>query len=94
VDFDRNSIVGEACTWDNRSCKIITPLYYAVMKYLPILGLTVALVCYADLAVAKTSAEIKSISKAVMVGIRLLKDESVGSTIKSIEISIAACVNK
>ncbi len=42
------------------------------MKYLPILGLTVALVCYADLAVAKTPAEIESIAKAVTVEIRLL----------------------
>jgi tetratricopeptide (TPR) repeat protein len=51
------------------------------MKYLPSLGLTVALVCYADLAVAKTPAEIEAIAKAVTVEIRLLQDSSVGSGI-------------
>jgi tetratricopeptide (TPR) repeat protein len=55
--------------------------YYSDMRYLPILGLTVALVCYADLAVAKTPAEIQSIAKAVTVEITLLKDDSVGSGI-------------
>jgi Tfp pilus assembly protein PilF len=54
---------------------------FSKMKYLPIIGLTVALVSYADLAVAKTPAEIESISKAVTVEIRLLKDESIGSGI-------------
>jgi tetratricopeptide (TPR) repeat protein len=56
-------------------------LYYSEMKYLPIIGLTVALVCYADLAVAKTPKEIELIAKAVTVEIILLKDESVGSGI-------------
>ncbi len=51
------------------------------MKYLPIIGVTAALVCYADLAVAKTPAEIESIAKAVTVEIRLLQNESVGSGI-------------
>jgi tetratricopeptide (TPR) repeat protein len=51
------------------------------MKYLPILGLTVAIVCGADLAVAKTPAEIEAIAKAVTVEIRLLQDESIGSGI-------------
>ncbi len=65
----------------NRNCKIITSPCCSVMKYLPILGLTVALVCYADLAVAKTPAEIESIAKAVTVEIRLRKAETVGSGI-------------
>jgi serine protease Do len=51
------------------------------MRYLPIVGITVALICCADLAVAKTPAEIESIAKAVTVEIRLLKDESIGSGI-------------
>jgi tetratricopeptide (TPR) repeat protein len=51
------------------------------MKYLPIIGVTAALICYADLAVAKTPAEIESIAKAVTVEIRLLKAESIGSGI-------------
>jgi hypothetical protein len=51
------------------------------MKYLPITGLTAALVCYADLAVAKTPEEIESIAKAVTVEIRLLKAETLGSGI-------------
>jgi tetratricopeptide (TPR) repeat protein len=51
------------------------------MKYLPIIGFTVALVSVADVAVAKTPAEIESIAKAVTVEIRLLKAESVGSGI-------------
>ena len=51
------------------------------MKYLPIVGVTVALICYVDLAVAKTPAEIESIAKAVTVEIRLLKAETVGSGI-------------
>jgi tetratricopeptide (TPR) repeat protein len=51
------------------------------MKYLPILAFTVALVSVADIAVAKTLAEIESIAKAVTVEIRLLKAESVGSGI-------------
>jgi tetratricopeptide (TPR) repeat protein len=63
--------------------------FFTEMKYLPIIGLTVALVCYADLAVAKTPAEIESSlqrrgyanAKAVTVEIRLLKDESIGSGI-------------
>ncbi len=38
------------------------PPFSAEMKYLPIFGLTVPLVCYADLAVAKTPAQIESIS--------------------------------
>jgi hypothetical protein len=32
------------------------------MKYLPILGATVAIVCVADVAVAKTPAEIEAIA--------------------------------
>jgi hypothetical protein len=51
------------------------------MKYLPILGLTVAIVCIADVAVAKTPAEIQSIAKAVTVQITLQKDRSIGSGI-------------
>jgi tetratricopeptide (TPR) repeat protein len=51
------------------------------MKYPSIIGLTAALVCYVDLAVAKTPAEIKSISQAVTVEIRLLQAETVGSGI-------------
>jgi tetratricopeptide (TPR) repeat protein len=51
------------------------------MKYLSIIGVTAALVCYADLAVAKTPAEIESIARAVTVEIRLLRNESVGSGI-------------
>jgi tetratricopeptide (TPR) repeat protein len=51
------------------------------MKYLPIIAVTAALVCDADLAVAKTPAEIESIARAVTVEIRLLKNESVGSGI-------------
>ncbi len=51
------------------------------MKYFPILGFTVALVSVADIAVAKTPAEIESIAKAVTVEITLLKAESVGSGI-------------
>jgi lipoprotein NlpI len=51
------------------------------MKYLLFIGLTAAIICYADLAVAKTPAEIESIAKAVTVEIRLLQDESIGSGI-------------
>ncbi len=51
------------------------------MKYLPILGLTVAIVCYADIATAKTPAEIEAIARAVTVEIRLLQAETVGSGI-------------
>jgi tetratricopeptide (TPR) repeat protein len=51
------------------------------MKYLPIIGLTAAIVCCADLAVARTPAQVEAIAKAVTVEIRLLKDESLGSGI-------------
>jgi tetratricopeptide (TPR) repeat protein len=51
------------------------------MKYLPIIGLTAALICYADLAVAKTPAEIELIARSVTMEIRLLKDDSFGSGI-------------
>jgi S1-C subfamily serine protease len=51
------------------------------MKYLPIIGFTIAISCVGDLAVAKTPAEIKSIAKAVTVEISLLKDRSIGSGI-------------
>ena len=61
--------------------KSLRPASYSKMKYLPIIGLTVALVSYTDLAAAKTPAEIESIAKAVTVEIRLLKDESIGSGI-------------
>jgi Tfp pilus assembly protein PilF len=51
------------------------------MRCSPIIGLTVALVCHVDRAVAKTPAEIESIATAVTVEIRLLQDESIGSGI-------------
>jgi S1-C subfamily serine protease len=51
------------------------------MKYLPVIGATVALVWITDVAVAKTPAEIESIAKAVTVEINLLKAQSVGSGI-------------
>ena len=51
------------------------------MKYLPIIGATIAIVCIADIAVAKTPAEIESIAKAVTVEINLLKAQSIGSGI-------------
>lgn len=51
------------------------------MKYLPIIGVTAAIVCFADLAVAKTPAEIESIAKAVTVEINLREAKSVGSGI-------------
>jgi hypothetical protein len=51
------------------------------MKYLPILGFTVAIISLADRAVAKTPAAIEAIAKAVTVEINLLKAETVGSGI-------------
>jgi tetratricopeptide (TPR) repeat protein len=59
--------------------ELLRPFYYPVIKYLPILGFTVAIVCYVDLAIAKTPAEIESIAKAVTVEINLLKAQSIGS---------------
>jgi tetratricopeptide (TPR) repeat protein len=49
------------------------------MKYSLLLGCTVVLVAFADLAVAKTAAEVESIAKAVTVEIKLQKDGGVGS---------------
>jgi tetratricopeptide (TPR) repeat protein len=49
------------------------------MKYALFLGCTVALVAFADVAVAKTSAEIKSIARSATVEIKLQMSNSVGS---------------
>jgi hypothetical protein len=56
-------------------------LHYSEMKHLPLVGFTAVLVCIADIAVAKTLAEIDLIAKAVTVKIDLLKAKSVGSGI-------------
>jgi Trypsin-like peptidase domain len=52
-----------------------------VMKYISIIGFTVAIVCIADVTIAKTPAEIEAIAKAVTVEIRAIEDSSVGSGI-------------
>jgi tetratricopeptide (TPR) repeat protein len=49
------------------------------MKYSLLLGCTVALVAFADVAVAKTAAEVESIAKAVTVEIKLQQNVGVGS---------------
>jgi tetratricopeptide (TPR) repeat protein len=49
------------------------------MKFLIVLSGAVALVCFADVAAAKTSAEIAAVTKAVTVKIKLTKANSVGS---------------
>jgi tetratricopeptide (TPR) repeat protein len=49
------------------------------MKYSLLLGCTVALVAFADVAVAKTAAEVESIAKAVTVEIKLQQNGGVGS---------------
>jgi hypothetical protein len=48
------------------------------MKYLSVIGVTVAIVCIADRSIAKTPAEIESIAK-VTVEIRPIEAETVGS---------------
>lgn len=49
------------------------------MKPLPILGCTMALITYADLAVAKSMAEVETIARTTTLKISLLKNKSVGS---------------
>jgi tetratricopeptide (TPR) repeat protein len=51
------------------------------MKYSLFLGCTIALVSYANVAAAKTSAEIRTIARASTVEIRLQKNNSIGSGI-------------
>jgi Tfp pilus assembly protein PilF len=49
------------------------------MKPLPILGCTMALITYADLAVAKSMAEVETIARATTLKISLLKNKNFGS---------------
>jgi tetratricopeptide (TPR) repeat protein len=49
------------------------------MKYSLLLGCTVALVAFADVAMAKTPDEVESIARSTSVQIKLQKDQSVGS---------------
>ena len=49
------------------------------MKYLPFLGYTVALVFFADVAVAKSPAEIEQIARSVSIEIQVVGEDRVGS---------------
>jgi tetratricopeptide (TPR) repeat protein len=49
------------------------------MKYSPILGSTIALVCFANSTVAKTPLEVSAMAKAVTIEIKLQKSRTVGS---------------